>query len=263
MVAGQPAASGADAAPPATMPTTPSTGSAGCSRDELRAAADAFLVALFNGDAQSLGLDPNFRYTENSEVLPVDGGLWRSRPSSEYARHFLDSQQCSSLTVAVLNENARRIVFGARLLHRNERLLEVETMVIQPAARLYRPEGIIPMGVDRWIEPVEMSMRMSRAELMSFAERYFDSTFEPSLLPPHTADCTCLQNGAPAGLTCGDTPGNERYQQLRFPVVDETAGIVTAIAWNNVLSMYIFKAQADAMQNIEAIGGPYTENSGW
>jgi hypothetical protein len=99
MVAGQPAASGADAAPPATMPTTPSTASAGCSRDELRAAADAFLVALFNGDAQSLGLDPNFRYTENSEVLPVDGGLWRSRPSSEYARHFLRSLDRASRDV--------------------------------------------------------------------------------------------------------------------------------------------------------------------
>jgi hypothetical protein len=47
-------------------------------------------------------------------------------------------------------------------------------------------------------------------------------------------------------------------------VVDESVGIVTTVAWRSgVLSMYVFKAQGDTMQNIEAIGGMYTEKSGW
>lgn len=260
--AGQPAAaepvdSGA-ASPPAM------TANAGCSRAELRAAADAFLLALSSGDAQSLSLDPNSRYTENGEVRTVGTGLWVSRPKTDYARHFLDEQLCSSLTVAVLKDGANRIVYGARLLYRDTHLLEVETIIVRPNDRYFRPDGIIPTDRDLWIEPVDSSVRMSRAELMSFAERYFGSTVEPALLPPAAPGCMCLQNGAPAGLDCGDTPGTERFQQLRYPVIDETAGVATAIAWTNrVIAMYFFKMQAGTMQNIEAVGGTFAENTGW
>ena len=84
-------------------------------------------------------------------------------------------------------------------------------------------------------------------------------------MPPHAPECTVLQNGAPAGLGCGDTPGNQRYQQLRFLVSDEVAAVVTAIARgsNRVRAMHFFKAQGGVVQNIEAVGGAYTAESGW
>lgn len=262
MVAGQMAPAAPTAAGAASEPTVARTG---CSRSELQASADAYLQAMARGATQGLDLDPNLRYTENGEVARLgSGGLWLSRPRSEYARHFLDDKQCSTLSVVVLDQGGARLIFSARLLYLDARLLEAETIFVGPNGPYFRPEGIVSSGTDAWTAPVEMSVSMSREELMSFAERYFNSTVDPSRLPPHAPECVCLQNGAPAGLGCGDTPGTQRFQQLRYPVIDEAVGVVTAIAWSNgVIAMYFFKAQAGEMQNIEAIGGNRTAKTGW
>ena len=235
-----------------------------CGRDELQASAEAVFASMSSGDLRSLELDENLRYTENGEVTMLGRGLWRSAPRREYARHFLDGSRCSSLSVAVLRDGVNRIVLAMRLRHRDGRLSEVESVYVGPNGRWFRPDGIIPMGPDPWLEPVPMSARMSRDALAMMAQQYFESVIDPSLLPAHAPDCTVLQNGAPVGLSCGETPGNERYEQLRYLVTDERVGVVTTVAWNNgVLAMYMFKAQAYTMQSIEAVGGMYTANSGW
>jgi hypothetical protein len=107
---------------------------------------------------------------------------------------------------------------------------------------------------------------MSRDALMLMAEHYFDANMDVSLLPPHAPDCRRRQNGTlmAAMGSCGVAPGNERFQQRRYPVFDETAGVVVAVVlYRNFLGMYLFKAYDDALQNINVIGGAASASSGW
>jgi hypothetical protein len=263
-------------APPSTQPqsTQPSTTNAppatkgpasACSRDMLRQRAEAYLEALGSGDTEPLNLAPEARYTENGSVQTIGLGLWLSRPKSQFARHVLDEVRCSSVTVAVVGDVLSRNILGLRLRLVNGQLLEIEAQVVWRNTSYYDPDALISAGNDLWPESVPEATRMSRDALMLLAEHYFDSTTNASLLPPRAPECRRRQNGAPFdGLEHCDVPASDRFEQLRFPVTDETAGIVTAIMlYRGHVGLYLIKAQSDTIQSIDVIGGANATNSGW
>jgi hypothetical protein len=246
----------------ATAEMTPAQG---CTRDLLRQHADAYLQAMAQGDVKALNAHPEVRYTENGQTQTLGLGLWLSRPQPQFARHVLDESRCSSVTEAVLSDLRGRTVFGVRLRYVAEQLIDVEAQVVPKNSSYYDPDALIPSGVDRWLEPIASSARMSRDALVSLAEHYFDSSTDASLLPPHAPECKRRQNGTPLDTgDCGSPAGNERFEERRFPVIDETAGIVTAIViYRNFIGMYLIKAQSNTIQNIDVVGGAATASSGW
>ena len=253
--------------PPATAPTSGGTSIAkGCSRDELRQRADAYLLALSTGDTQSLRLHPEARYTENGQTQMLGLGLWLRRPTSEFARHVLDEVRCSSVTVSVVGDVLGRTILGLRLRYLDDQLLEIEAQVVVRNTAYYDPDGVIPSGPDPWLQPIPDAARMKRDALLRLAERYFDSTSDPSLLPPHAPACRRRQNGAllEGGGGCGVPSTGQRFEQRRFPVIDETLGVITAVVmFRDYVGMYLFKAQSDTIQSIEVIGGAAASSTGW
>lgn len=237
-----------------------------CTRDALRERADAYLQAMTTGKTQSLNLHPAVRYTENGQDQVLGAGLWLSRPLTDFTRYAFDEAHCSSVTEAVLNDIQGRIVFGMRLLYVDDQLREVETQVVRNNLQYYDPDALIPSGADPWAQPVAPATRMSRDALVSLAERYFDAATGGAVLPAHTDDCRRRQNGklmADDG-SCGSAPGDSRFEQRRYPVVDEANGIVTAcVVYRGYLGIYLFKAADNTIQNIDVVGGVLANTSGW
>ena len=263
--AGTPDASQPTTPPPTTPPPPPTTAAVGCSRDRLRQRADAYLQALADGDPTALNPSPDVRYTENGQLQMLGLGIWLNRPQSMFSRHFLDEASCSTITVAVVSQALQRTILGVRLRYVGDRLSEIEAQVVVPNFAYYDPDSVIMMGADPWTVPVNPSVRMTREALTTLAKKYFDSATDASQLPPHSPDCKRTQNGKlfdPDG-NCGK-PGGQRFEQQRFPVVDDTAGIVAAVViYQAHLGMYLIKAQNNTIQDIDIIGGAATPTSGW
>ena len=246
--------------------TAPASGPGACARETLTQRADAYLAAMASGDVASLRAHSAVRYTENGLVEELGQGVWRGRPRSVFARHAIDEASCSSVTQAVLQELFGRTVFGVRLRYVEEQLLEVEAQVVARNGQYFEPDAIIPSGADPWVAPVPADMRMSREALQRLAENYLASTQNAALLPAHATSCIRRQNGRPMDNrgSCSAIPGNQPFEELRYPVIDETAGIVTAIGlYNRFVGMYLFKAQDGLVQNIEVVGGVGSRSTGW
>ena len=238
----------------------------GCARDVLRERADHYLKAMNTGDTESLNLHSSARYTENGQTQTLGLGIWLSRPQPEFARHVLDEANCASVTEAVVNDLVRRIVFGVRLRYADQQLLEIEAQIVPRNYAYYEPDSIIPVGADRWIEIVPPAERSSREELVRMVDHYFDSVTDAGLLPPQAAECKRRQNGKLMDKdgSCAIVPGAQRFEARRYPVIDEAAGIVTAVVmYRDFLGMYLFKVQREEFQNIEVIGGASAPSTGW
>lgn len=223
------------------------------------------MQALANGDPITLNLSSDVRYTENGQTQMLGLGMWLNRPQSMFSRHFLDEASCSTVTVAVVGQALQRTILGVRLRYVSDLLSEVEAQVVIPNFAYYDPDGVITMGADPWTTPVDPAVRMTREALTTLAKHYFDSATDTTQLPMHASDCKRTQNGKlfdPDG-NCGK-PGSQLFEQQRFPVIDETAGIVTAIViYQAHVGMYLIKAQNNTIQDIDIIGGAATPTSGW
>lgn len=249
-----------DTTAPASMTVDPD-----CTRDALRTSAEAYMQALTAGDPSRLRLHPALRYTENGQEQRLGAGVWLRSPRVEFSRHIFDELRCSSITEAVLSSRTGAIVFGVRLLYRDGQLLEVEAHVVPDTLARIDVNAIIPIGNDRFVEPVPEDRRMSREELEAYADRYFESAASGGEVPPSAPDCRRRQNGVPFGDgLCNRPPGVMRFMERRYPAVDEVLGVIAAsVIYDNYLGLYLIKMAGDVVQSIEVVGGAATPSSGW
>jgi hypothetical protein len=249
-------AAGSDAAPPTEV----------CGADVLQARLQAYLDAMASGDPQSLSVHPSVHYTENGEAQRLGSGVWTSRPEALFARSALDTQQCGSVTEAVLTDRfGAQIIFGLRLRYAEALLIDVEAMVVRRDPNLFAPEAIVVSGPDPWLMPTPSEKRMSRDALLAVAEAFFQSIVVPDVAPPHATGCMLRQNGVEVGGgDCAPGRNAERFEQLRYPVIDETTGLVGAVGLgHNLLVMFVIKIEDGTLLNIDSVGGHATSSSGW
>jgi hypothetical protein len=252
-------------APDTTAPSMPNVDRE-CTREALRSKADAYFDAMASGEMSTLRLHASLRYTENGKDTALGAGLWSRRPRKDFVRHALDEMNCSSLTQAVVSALTARIVVGLRLRYLDGQLLEVEAQAVPDDATLTNIDAIIPMGSDPWIVPVADDARMTRDQLERLGEQYFNAATGGGNVPASAPECRRRQNGIPMAEqgSCSIAPGNMRFEQRRFAVVDEANGILTAaVLYDNHLGFYLFKMAADRVLDIEVVGGATVLNSGW
>lgn len=238
-----------------------------CTRTWLRENAEAYLRSMTSGDTMTLRLHPAFRYTENGSEEQVGAGAWVRRAEPVFARYVLDETSCSTYVQAVMDGLTGRFSFGVRLHYSDAELLEAEAQVVSELINVTGTDldAVIPMGDDRFIAEVPADQRMSRDELLELARRYFDSVTGAVSVPPSAPDCRRLQNGFPLGNgTCTERPGSARFEQRRFDLADEPAGIVAAtVLYNDHVGVYLLKAADGALQDIQVVGGMMSPATGW
>lgn len=225
---------------------------------------DRVFAALTSRDHAALA---GARYTENGVELPLGEGLWATADRIGPYRHdFADSAGGRAAAFATVTEGRTRSTMALRVEGSATGAVdEIEVMIARPplfggvSAFGDGPGELDASGgpASEWFAEVPDDRRMSRDDLRRVANMYFaglernDGQGEY----PFTDDCIRIENGfrvtrVPAGSD-GKTPYMETFRSLsakaqfesgffrfvtrirgrRFPVIDETRGLVFTHAY--------------------------------
>jgi hypothetical protein len=256
------------AAPVAAEPA--SVNASSCDRVCLIGFMEQYLDALAANDPSRLSKAVRLRFTEDGQELELGDGLWGTATARGVYRHYMADPESGTIAFfGTMRENGKPIFLVARLRIVDRKIADIETIVPRdqtPMAQagiarleaMQRPEAL-------WEEEVPVGERMSRADLIRTANRYFTGLEANRPNGDYTffaADCDRLENGtettnrkaAPAAPGGGSLPpaseaarnmalGCEaqfsrgyfqmvtRVRDRRFLVVDRQKGVVFAFVF--------------------------------
>ncbi len=153
--------------------------SAACDRACLEALVERYLDALAANDPDTLPLAHDVRFTENGQRLEIGDGLWRSvKEKGRYRLVVADVEAGQVAFIGTLVEDDRDPAGGVpalaagRLKVANGRITEIEQMTVRNPEAAARVEAL---GAPRpqFSRTVPPSERLSRAELIATADKYF------------------------------------------------------------------------------------------
>jgi hypothetical protein len=225
---------------------------------------DQVLAALVSRNHSAMG---GARYTENGVELRVGEGLWRTADRIGPYRHdFSDTTTGQAAAFVTVTEGATRSIMALRIATAGRQVREIEALVARPP--LFGGAsgfGDGPAQLDgagspapEWFAEIPEAERMSRDDLRRIADAYFAGLERNDGRGdyPFADDCIRIENGfrttqvAPSG-GARETPYVEAFRALgakqqfetgffrfvtrirerRFPVIDETRGVVFAFAF--------------------------------
>jgi hypothetical protein len=170
-----------------TRPLAPS-----CARTCLEGFVDRYLEALVAHDAFSLPLAPAVVFSENSHRLPLGDGLWNTATGlGEYRLYISDPEGGQVGFLGTVLENGGLVALALRLKLENQRIAEIETLVVRDAAAAKAVDAMEPQPA--FLEGIPVVSRPTRQELIAVADRYF--TAIDGGKAPFGADCNRVQNG--------------------------------------------------------------------
>jgi len=177
--------------------------SARCDRACLEGWLDRYLDAFVAHAPSRLPLIKGVTFTENGQRLEPGDGTWRTvTAKGGYALKIADVERSQAVLMGTIREAGTPTIFVLRLGIAGPQIAEIETLVIrnQMAAenldRVARPRSA-------WYESVPPANRMSRADLVRIANRYFSGIErnDGKGVYPISKNCARLENGS---VTAGD-----------------------------------------------------------
>jgi hypothetical protein len=236
--------------------TTNLFGAEECDRACLRTMLDQYLNALIKHDPAAAPLLIGFRQTENATVVKLGSGLWKTATGlGKVQRRYFDPVSGQAAYFGFIEESGAPAIVTLRLKVDNKKVSEAEWVISRKGDpglngpggnNLFDPENLIANPPpDR---PLPKERRMSRDSMIAVTNSYFDglTTHDGSIIQA-IAGCPRIENGvtmtgrgaaprggAPAGerdCTSGlETINIQNVAARRFPVADEEAGVVLAMA---------------------------------
>lgn len=219
-------------------------------REDLYAAADAYLAALAANTPSALAWADRVVFTENNVQMAIGDGLWNTVTAVRggYDLKTADERAGQVSWFGIIEESGEAAVMGLRLALQNGRIAEVETIICRPHelgpfpqiddARLPRP---------LMLADVPEAQRTPRERMIALANGYFDTLQlnDGQLFTHFTDDCDRIENGlqttnvqiegypiAAMGTAdqfrLGQYVYDDRLRDRRYPLVDEEKGIVLA-----------------------------------
>lgn len=226
--------------------------SAGPTREELYAQADAYLAALAAQDSARLPWADDAVFTENNVRLAIGDGHWNtvSAVRGYYDLKTADPRTGQVSWFGIVEEHGVPAIMALRLAVSDGRIREAETIVCRKVDLSPFP-GIAGYQAPRplMLEDVPLAERSDRARMIAVANGYFDTLQlnDGTLFTEFTDDCERIENGVQttnnpdafadypiAGLGCADQfrkghfVFDDRLRDRRFPLVDEEKGLVLA-----------------------------------
>ena len=233
-----------------------------CDRACLERIVDQYLDAVVAHDPKRLPLSADVKYTENSQVVAVGDGFWKTAQGiGNYKHYFADPEFGQVAFMGTMREADTLLLFSLRLRIELGRITEIETVYFRPGGG--GPNNIAGMDKtgkpeDLWFRSIPPAQRLSRPEMISIADAYFTSVqkndgkgIHGTGTYPFTNDCHRIENGAPT--TNVPRPPNEKPGTLnlfsmdclaqfkmglyyvvqnihsrRYPLVDAERGVVWA-----------------------------------
>jgi hypothetical protein len=235
--------------------TTANAFAATCDRACLQITLDQYLTALVEHDPEAAPLAIAFRQTENAVVRAPATGLWQTMTAlGELDRRYFDAITEQAGYFGTIEEAAGPAIVTLRLKVEDENITEAEWVINrrgdpglgplgggQADAAFYDPEYLLAHAPAERVVP--RAERLTRSELVAIANSYFDglSAHEGEIILAHPG-CVRIENGALTTQRPIDTGGQTdctsegamrniyAVTARRYPVVDEEAGAVLAIA---------------------------------
>jgi len=230
-----------------------------CDRACLRNALDQYLNAVVKHDPAAAPLFPGFRQTENAVVVRPGTGTWKTVTAlGKLQRRYMDTVSGQAGYFGTVEEGADPAIVTVRVKVENRKIAEAEWLIArkgnpglngltaegQPSGNFFDPENLAAHAPSD--KPIAKESRASRETLIAVTNSYFDgiTMHDGSIIIAHPG-CLRVENGAtvtgrPArGDTTGaltDCTSNlatiniQNVAARRYPVVDEEAGVVLAIA---------------------------------
>jgi hypothetical protein len=243
------------------------TFAADCNRTCLEGFVDRYLDAVIADQPSAVPLAPNVRFTEDGQQLVIGDGLWNTMRGKGHYRLFVSDVPAGQVAFFGTIEEDHRdpdkgtaALIALRLKVRNQQITEIEQIVIRDENASKRVEALgAPNPL--YVQTVPANERMSRADLITTANKYFSGMQQNDGKGdyPFAPDCNRIENGGQA--TNVPTPAGEkrpdpktsagysgqwscleqfqsgllhfvnRIRDRRFVAVDEERGIVFAFGF--------------------------------
>jgi hypothetical protein len=229
-----------------------------CDRACLEGVMNQYLAAVAKHDPKGLPLSEDVLYTENSQVIKVGDGFWKTAEAVGAYKHFFSDPEFGQVAVmATMKEAGAPLLMSARLRIELGRITEIETVYFKPGGG--GPNNIAAMEnakVDEiWFKSIPPAQRATRQQIIATADAYFSGLqkndgkgVNGTGTYPFTNDCHRIENGSPTTnvpAQPGQTPGPFQFDCMgqfqrgfyfvvqaihgrRYPLVDAERGIVWA-----------------------------------
>ncbi len=229
-----------------------------CDRPCLKNALDQYLNAVVKHDPSAAPLFVGFRQTENAVVVRSGTGTWKTVTGlGKVQRRYLDPVSGQAGYFGTVEEGSDLAIVTVRVKVENRKITEAEWLMArknnpglnglnaagQPSGNFFEPDNLAANPPPD--KPVAKEARSSREAMMAATNSYFDgiTTHDGSIIMARPG-CNRTENGNTVtgrGGRGGSTSVNDCTSNLatinvqnvaarRYPVVDEEAGVVLAIA---------------------------------
>jgi hypothetical protein len=234
-----------------------------CDRACLKGMLDQYLNAVIKHDLSAAPLFVGFRQTENAVVVRPGTGVWSSVTGlGKIQRRYLDPVTGQAGYFGTVEEHSDLAIVTVRVKVERRQITEAEWLIDrkgdpglngpaalgQPAGNFFDPDNLAANPPPD--KTVSKEARSSREAMLAATNSYFDgiTSHDGSIIMAYPG-CRRTENGftvtgrggrgAPAGG--GPPPVNDCTSNLetinielvaarRYPIVDEEAGVVLAIA---------------------------------
>jgi hypothetical protein len=225
-----------------------------CNRACLEGVIDQYLAALVKHDPRGLPLSEDVIYTENSQVLKVGDGFWKTAEGlGNYKHVFADPEFGQVAMMGTMREAGGPILMSLRLRIELGRITEIESVYFKPGGGGPNNIAAVDAGKaeDIWFKTIPPAQRLSRPEMIAVADAYFSGLqkndgrgVNGTGTYPFTSDCHRIENGSPTtnvpnveGPFALDCMGQfkmgyyfvvQAIHNRRYPLVDAERGVVWA-----------------------------------
>ncbi|HKV06439.1 MAG TPA: hypothetical protein VJO53_15185 [Candidatus Acidoferrales bacterium] len=227
-----------------------------CDRACLENLVDKYLAALVAHDPSQLPITDDVRFTENDVTLKLGEGLWRTASGLDAYRHTIEDPDSGQIALfATIRENGMGDILVARIKSRNQRISELETIVIRTPSGAVAYDKFGKLG-PVWNEIPPRDKRISRERLIYTANLYLNgmqkndgkgnysffapdcqrienavqATNVPKLNDGHSINQSFATLGCEAQFKLGMMGFVTNIRDRRYPIVDEEKQEVVAFS---------------------------------
>ncbi len=230
-----------------------------CDRTCLKNNLDQYLNAVIKHDPSAAPLFVGFRQTENAVVVRNGTGAWKSVTGlGKLQRRYIDPVSQQAAYFGVVEEGEGSAIITVRVKVDQRKISEAEWLIARkgdpglngpqepgkPAGNFFDPDNL---AANPPREKAPKEGRSSREAMMAVTNSYFDgiTTHDGSIIMAEPG-CMRVENGntvtgrnnaakgGPPGVSdCTSGLANINVELVagrRYPVVDEEAGVVLALA---------------------------------
>jgi hypothetical protein len=179
-----------------------------CDRACLEGVMNQYLAAVVAHDPKRAPLSADVKYTENSQVVDVGDGFWKTAQGvGSYKHYFADPEFGQVGFMGTMMEAGAPLLMSVRLRIELGRITEIEAVFFKPGGG--GPNNIAAMEKGgppdpMWFRSIPPEKRLSRQEMIAIADGYFTGLqkndgkgINGTGTYPFTNDCHRIENGSP------------------------------------------------------------------